>query len=62
MRETSPILWIAGQNETFGPTAGNTEGSAATRHIEVDRPGDIALNRSLQRFSNHFNPKWNALT
>ena len=76
MRETRPILWIVGQNETFGPIAGNTEGSAATRHIEVDRPGgeldellgppvalsDIALDRSLQRFSNHFNPKWNALT
>lgn len=76
MREASSILWIVGQNEAFGPTAGNTEGRAATRHIVVYRHGgeldellgspaalsDITLNWSLQQFSNHFNPKWNAVT
>jgi hypothetical protein len=72
MREASPILWIVGQNETFGPTAGNTEGCAATGYIEVYRHdgevdkllgspaalSDITLNWSLRQFGNHFNPKW----
>jgi hypothetical protein len=72
MREASPILWIVGQTETFGQTAGNTEGRAATDFIEVYRHGgeldellgspatlsDITLNWSLTQFGNHFNPKW----
>jgi hypothetical protein len=76
MREKSPIVCIVGENETFGPTAGNAEGNAATCHIEVYRHGgeldellgspaalsDIVLDWSLHQFSNHFNPKWNDLT
>jgi hypothetical protein len=72
MREASAILWILGQNEVFGPTAGNTENRAATDYIEVYRHGgeldellgspsalsDITLNWSLTQFGNHFNPKW----
>ena len=72
MCEASPILWIVGQNETFGLTADNTEGRAATEYIEVCRHNgeldellgspaavsDITLNWSLTQFGNHFNPKW----
>ena len=75
-RETSPILWIVGQDETFGPTEANTAGNAATDHLEVYRHrgvldellgspaalSDITLHWSLQQFNNHFNPKWNIRT
>ena len=71
MGGASPILWIVGQNETFGRTADNTEGRAPS-HIEVYRHGgdvnellgspaalsDITPNWSLRQFGNHFNPKW----